>query len=192
MAPLNDFFDDEKDNRTEDNNDQPNAYQTEEDDNLEEKDLERSILTGNISDNDRPVREGQPMGGQSFGQNNNTPSGDDKNNPSQNAGYSNGYFSRTEPLEEHTEDENFTAENQDGRPDYDSAQSDTEVSNENPKPEKVERGDGENDRPHTEEGYQEGTADNDGPNIPGPNELPDQQKIGEDSDESTEADHIET
>ncbi len=51
-----------------------------------------------------------------------------------------------------------------------------------PKPEKVERGNGENDRPHKSEPYQEGTADNDGQqetNIPGPIELPDQQKVGE-------------
>jgi hypothetical protein len=37
----------------------------------------------------KPAREGQAMGGQSFGKNSNTPAGDDKNNPSQNAGYTN-------------------------------------------------------------------------------------------------------
>jgi hypothetical protein len=41
---------------------------------------------------------------------------------------------------------------------------------------------------------QQGTADNDGknndkPNIPGPLEVPDQQKVGEDNDEKY---HIET
>jgi hypothetical protein len=58
-------------------------------------------------DGTKPVTEGQPMGGQNFGKNNVTPSGDDKNNPSQNAGYTNAYFRRTEPAEEHTESNNF-------------------------------------------------------------------------------------
>jgi hypothetical protein len=60
-----------------------------------------------------------------------------------------------------------------------------------PKPEKVERGNGENDRPHKGDTYQEGTADNDQTNIPGPNEVPDQQKVGENIDDD-ERDHIET
>jgi hypothetical protein len=51
-----------------------------------------------------------------------------------------------------------------------------------PKPEKVERGNGENDRPQKGDTYQEGTADNDQTNIPGPNEVPDQQKVGENID----------
>ena len=70
----------------------------------------------------KPIREGQPTGGQKFGEENNTPSGDDKNNPSQNAGYSNEYFRRTEPSEEHPESTNFKPEDQEGEPDYDSAQ----------------------------------------------------------------------
>jgi hypothetical protein len=49
---------------------------------------------------------------------NNTPSGDDKNNPSQLAGYTNGYFKRTEPSDEHPENTNFKAEHQDGEPQY--------------------------------------------------------------------------
>jgi hypothetical protein len=114
------------------------------DDNLEEKDLQRSFTS---ADDTKPVMEGKPMGGENFGANNVTPSADDKNNPSQNAGYSNAYFARTEPGEEHPENSNF--------------------------------------KPDEENEYQEGTADNDGennakPNIPGPNELPDQQKVGED------------
>ncbi len=51
-----------------------------------------------------------------------------------------------------------------------------------PKPEVPERGNCENDRPHKSEPYYEGTDDNDGQqqtNIPGPIELPDQQKVGE-------------
>ena len=70
----------------------------------------------------KPIREGQPSGGQKFGEDNHTPSGDDKNNPSQNAGYSNEYFRRTEPSEEHPENSNFKPQDQEGEPDYDSAQ----------------------------------------------------------------------
>jgi hypothetical protein len=61
-----------------------------------------------------------------------------------------------------------------------------------PKPEKVERGNGENDRPHKGNTYQEGTADNESePNTPGPGEVPDQQKVGE-PDTGDDRDHIET
>jgi hypothetical protein len=82
-----------------DKNASPNAYRADEDnDNDEETEPD---------DQAKPVTEGQPMGGHSFGDNNVTPSGDDKNNPSQNAGYTNEYFRRTEPAEEHTESNNF-------------------------------------------------------------------------------------
>jgi len=65
------------------------------------------------------------------------------------------------------------------------------MENEEPKPEKVKRGNGENDRPH--KGGSQQSEDDDAPNIPGPNELPDQQKVGEDIDDDTyERDHIET
>jgi hypothetical protein len=131
----NDF---EKDKGTDQG--QPNAYRVDDDTNKEEKDLKHS---GEM----RPVSEGQPMGGQDFGSNNVISAGDDKNNPSQNAGYDNAYFKRTEPMEEHTESNNF--------------------------------------KPGDKQVYNEGTVDNDGesndkPNIPGPGELPDQQKVGED------------
>ena len=72
--------------------------------------------------NAHPIHEGQPMGGQNFGRDTHTTSGDDKNNPSQNAGHSNAYFARTEPSDEHPEDTNFKVKYQDGEPDYDSAQ----------------------------------------------------------------------
>jgi hypothetical protein len=124
------------------NNDQnkPNAYRVDDDNEDDE-----TLTNGDT----KPVTEGQPMGGQNFGADSVTPSGDDKNNPSQNAGYSNAYFGRTEPAEEHPENSNF-------KPDEDPT-------------------------------YQEGTADNDGesndkPNIAGPGEVPDQQKVGEDVD----------
>jgi hypothetical protein len=65
------------------------------------------------------------------------------------------------------------------------------VNSTEPKPEKVERGNGENDRPQKGDTYRERTADNDEPNIPGPNEVPDQQKVGEDADNEGK-EHIET
>jgi hypothetical protein len=144
------------------------------------------------STNSQVIREGQPAGGQNFGKNNNTSAANDKNNPSQYAGNSNAYFDRTEPSEEHPEDSNFKVPKQAGAPDYDKAQAYSATNTAEPKPEKVERGDGENDRPHKgENDYQEGTADNDNVNIPGPNELPDQQKVGEDVPDDGRA-HIET
>lgn len=165
-------------------NTKPNAWRVDEDDNLEQGDLE-----GRAGDADlNPVREGKPMGGHAFGENNLTPSGDDNNNPSQNAGNSNAYLARTEPSDEHPENTNFKAPGQGGRADYSEAQT---ISAESPKPEEVERGNGENDRPHKGDTYQEGTADNDGPNFPGPNELPDQQKVAEPINDD-DLDHNET
>jgi len=171
---------------------EPNAYRVKDDKNIEENALKRTFLFGKGDDHSNPT-EGQGVGGQNFEKNNLTPSGDDKNNPSQYAGYTNAYFARTEPSEEHPEDSNFTAENQSGMPDYSKAQ--PNASNDEPKPEKRERGNGENDRPHPQEEYNEGTDDDDGsgePNIPGPNELPDQQKVGEGNGEDDERVHIET
>lgn len=169
----------------------PNAWRVEDGDNITEEDLERHVYNETENAN-RDVKEGKPMGGQNFGQNNLTPAGDDKNNPSQNAGYSNAYFARTEPSEEHPEDTNFKSEYQNGAPDYNSAQLSSTLTNESPKPEKVERGDGENDRPHKDEAYEEGTADNDQVNNPGPNEVPDQQKVGENAESDDKDDHLET
>ncbi|SDS70050.1 hypothetical protein SAMN05216490_1638 [Mucilaginibacter mallensis] len=167
---------------------QPNAYRVNDSHTIEEKQLKKHYLFGKGDQHANPT-EGKGAGGQKFGQENLTPAGDDKNNPSQNAGYTNAYFARTEPSEEHPEDSNFTAKNQDGSPDYSKAR--PYASANEPKPEKRERGNGENDRPHPQEEYSEGTDDYDGtsePNIPGPNELPEQQKVGEDDDK----DHIET
>ena len=174
----------------ENDNQKPSAYRVEDDNNLEEKDLEKSFLFAGDSEINKPVMEGTGAGGGSFGQNNNTPSGNDANNPTRYAGNTNSYLARTEPLEEHPEDSNFTASDQDGSPDYNKAQSVLSASSETPKPEKVERGDGENDRPHPQETYQEGTADNDGANLAGYEEVPDQLKVGEDiSDEEFKKDH---
>ena len=83
---------------------------------------ENSQSTDSNKSQTKPVREGEPMGGQKFGESGNTYAGDDKNNPSQNAGYTNEYFRRTEPADEHTEDINFKVKEQEGLPDYDKAQ----------------------------------------------------------------------
>jgi hypothetical protein len=113
--------------------------------------------------------EGQGAGGHNFGKDGGTPMGDDKDNPSRNAGYNNAYFARVAPSEEDTGNNNFKAAHQEGEPDYDAAH---------------------------------GQANN-----PGPQEVPDQQKVGEDSQQETqeqedsssstqqsgeEKDHIET
>lgn len=82
----------------------------------------------------KPVREGEPMGGQKFGESGNTYAGDDKNNPSQNAGYTNEYFRRTEPSDENTEDINFKVKDQEGSPDYDKAQASMTPADQNGQP----------------------------------------------------------
>ena len=187
--PINHL--DDWDNHSNNATDKPNAWRVDDDKNLKESQLERNLY-GRSESNMKPVKEGEAMGGHSFGKNSNTPAGDDKNNPSQNAGYSNPYFARTEPLEEHPEDNNFKAKEQDGSPNYAKAQPYANWQNETPKPENPgERGNGENDRPHEETSYREGTVDNENePNIPGPNEVPDQQKVGEKV--INDDDHIET
>jgi len=166
---------------------QPKAYRVDDGKNIEEKDLEKSYLFGKGDFHPNPT-EGKGIGGKKFGEENKTPSGDDKNNPSRNAGYTNAYFARTEPSEEHPEDTNFKAQYQEGPPDYSKAQPQNTTE---PKPEKVERGNGENDRPNTTSPYREGKEEHgndDENNIPGPQELPDQQKVGEDDGKE----HIET
>ncbi|RYU92193.1 hypothetical protein EWM62_01800 [Mucilaginibacter terrigena] len=167
----------------------PTAYEVKDDDNLEEKDLRRTafMFGSEEKSGNEPGMEGNGEGGQSFGENSNTPSGDDKNNPSQNAGDNNGYFSRTEPSEEHPENNNFKDPNQLGQSNYTEStgaaptgQSDSE----NAAPAKYGTNESNNDtednRNQSQQSYQEGTADgNDDVNIPGPNETPDQQKVGE-------------
>ena len=173
-----------KDNQQQETNKiQPTATLVDDGTGLDEKDLKKSFLFG-INDTQTPT-EGKAAGGQNFGGENLTPAANDKNNPTQMAGHTNAYFDRNEPSEEHPEDSNFTAKHQEGAPDYSKAQAANATE---PKPDEVKRGDGENDRPHPQQPYTEGTDDSDGtngPNIPGPGELPDQQKVGED-------DHIES
>lgn len=175
------------------NNGQPGGRRVDNGAGLNEEDIEKTFLFGKGGNPANPT-EGKGAGGQNFGQENNTPAGNDKNNPTQMAGHTNAYFDRNEPSDEHPEDSNFTVKDQEGSPYYSKAQpNDTAMENTDPKPEKVERGNGENDRPHEQQPYYEGTDDNDGngdgkPNVPGPNEVPDQQKVGEDDGKE----HIET
>ncbi|MBD1392133.1 hypothetical protein [Mucilaginibacter glaciei] len=153
----------------------PTAYQVDDDSNLEQKDLERNFLFGKSEEKsaNEPDMEAEGTGGQRFGENNNTPSGDDKNNPSQNAGYSNAYFSRTEPSEEHPENSNFKDPNQSGQSNYTQANEATKTGASD-----SENTDNEAQK-QPEQSYVEGTADGKDTNIPGPNELPDQQKVGD-------------
>ena len=144
----------------------PEAYRVEEDNSLEEKDLKRTYLfgKGEMKDTRAPGMEGQGMGGQSFGKNNITPAGNDRDNPPQNAGEDNAYFKRTQPAQEHPEDENFVANNQEGSPRTGKEQPNIPGPNELPDQQKV----GEPTRqsrkgsPNPQEDYREGTADNDG------------------------------
>lgn len=172
----------------------PGGYRVDDDKNLDEKDLKTHYLFGDstVKDGNAPGMEGEGMGGQSFGQNNVTPAGDAR--PSQYAGYDNAYLNRTEPAQEHPENNNFKSAEQQGAPNYTQAQPKAEGGNENIKEERESGDSGANQpAPNT---YQEGTSDNDGkgngePNIPGPGELPDQQKVGEDNDGDHHP-HIET
>ncbi|MFA6088072.1 hypothetical protein [Mucilaginibacter sp.] len=143
----------------------PHGYRVEDDSNLEEKDLRRTYLFGKGNEEktgNEPNMEGNGTGGQRFGKSSDTPSGDDKNNPSQNAGYTNEYFRRTEPSDEHPENNNFKVPNQLGEPNY------TQAADAG----KTGQSDLENTGPTKDDEEKE-------INIPGPNELPDQQQVGE-------------
>jgi len=97
---------------------QPEAHRVDEGHETDEKDLKRPL---NFGAKTEPVKEGQAMGGHKFGEENHPPTGDDKNNPSQNAGYTNPYFARTKPSEEYPQDNNFKAPGQEGEPNYEQA-----------------------------------------------------------------------
>ncbi len=178
----------ENDLQNEQTQGKPNAYRVDDDDNLTEEDLQHGYPTSkdDMQKQDAPGMEGRGMGGQSFGENNLTPSGDDPNNPSQTAGYTNEYFRRTQPSEEHPENNNFKDPNQLGQSNYSAAM---DASHNGRSDEDAgQTTDSEGNQPakaESQQTYQEGTADDDGKgenkqaNIPGPNEVPDQQKVGE-------------
>jgi hypothetical protein len=145
---------------------EPNAHRVEDDHNLEEKDLKTKYLfgEGKMKSPDDPSMEGKGMGGQSFGENNVTPAGNDEANPPRNAGEGNPYFRRTQPAEEHPEDENFVPKNQEDAPGENDDQPNIAGPGELPDQQKVGEKEGEGDRriPNPQEEYREGTADNDG------------------------------
>ncbi|HTK19608.1 MAG TPA: hypothetical protein VL442_08855 [Mucilaginibacter sp.] len=149
----------------------PNAYRVDDANNLEEKDLKRTYLFGDakMKDADAPGMEGQGMGGQSFGENNITPAGNDKANPPQNAGEENAYFRRTQPAEEHPENENFVVQNQEEAPGTTKSRPNIAGPQELPDQQKVgeDTKQGNNYRPNPQEEYREGTADNDGQSTSG-------------------------
>lgn len=97
------------------NQPKPEAHRVDGDKNPNEKDLKRPL---NFGAHTEPVKEGKAMGGHKFGQEVHPPTGDDKNNPSQNAGYTNAYLAKTEPSEEYTDNNNFKAPGQEGEPNY--------------------------------------------------------------------------
>jgi hypothetical protein len=148
--------------------DKPNAYRVKDDKDLEEKDLKRTYLFGDakIKSTEDPGMEGQGMGGHSFGENNLTPAGNDEANPPQNAGEGNPYFRRTQPAEEHPEDENFVPRDQEGGP----GKSEPNIPGPQELPDQQKVGENisqqDEDKPNPEEEYREGTADNDGQRNP--------------------------
>lgn len=167
---------------------EPNVYRVEDDENLTEEDLQRGfpVSKDDMRKQDAPGMEGHGMGGENFGKNNLTPSGDDQANPSQTAGYTNEYFRRTQPAEEHPENSNFTDPSQAGQSNYGQVMDATNhTGRSDQQPDKGNQDDQTGQQPHPQQPYREGTADNDGTgedkqvNVPGPNELPDQQKVGE-------------
>lgn len=173
-------------NRPEHHNDKPNAYRVDDDNNETEKDLERNYLFGDseMKSPDDEGMEGNGMGGQNFGRNNITPAGNDEANPSQLTGDNNAYFNRTQPAEEHPENSNFKDPNQAGNANYSNAMNASQNGrSDEDSGAQTESSDG---KPNPQQPYQEGTADDDGDsdkkqqtNIPGPNEVPDQQRVGE-------------
>jgi hypothetical protein len=102
----------------------PTAYRDDQGKHTKEKDLKRPFLFGDSQQKDRtaPGMEGEGMGGHKFGEDSAPPTGNAPNNPSQNAGDTNAYLSRTRPSEEHPENNNFKVEEQQGEPNYDGAQ----------------------------------------------------------------------
>jgi len=147
-----------KENETPENQDsakstQPNAYRVEDKNDLEEKDLKRTYLfgKGKMKSATDPGMEGQGMGGHNFGKNNLTPAGNDEANPPEYAGEGNAYFRRTQPAEEHPEDENFVTKDQEGEPGKNEGQ--PTAAGESPREQKT---------PNAQEKYREGTADDDG------------------------------
>jgi hypothetical protein len=107
-----------------DNQAKPQAHRVDDDKAVEEKDLKRSYIFGDgfNKDANAPGMEGEGAGGGDFGKSSTPPTGNDRANPSQNAGNTNARLGLTHPFEEHTENNNFKDQNQQGEPDYEKAQ----------------------------------------------------------------------
>jgi hypothetical protein len=133
------------------------GYEVKDDDNLDESDLKRTIFGGEDANPDKPGYESHGMGGQAFGEISETRSGDDLANPS-----------RTEPLQEHPENQNIKPQDQQGEPDMNQGKEEVPGYREEPDQQKV--GGVEQDNGVT----QEGTSDADG----------DQQKVGQDDSDT--------
>jgi len=104
--------------------------------------------------------EGQGMGGHNFGKGGKiTPMGDDRDNPSRNAGYSNAYFAREAPLDEDTANNNFKAAHQQGEPDYDNAQKPTNIPGPQEVPDQQKVGDSDSHQESQQQTYHEPELD---------------------------------
>lgn len=164
-----------------DSHTKPSAHRVDDDDNADEASLRRNyIIGGEMKDANAPGMEGEGMGGEQFGGTSQPPTGDDPANPSRNAGYSNGYFSRTAPLEEHPENNNFKDQAQQGEPDYQQAQSTTPGRDDEQGQSAGEQGNtSEPGKADFKEEDQKGPDyGSNSPEVAGPNEIPEQQKVG--------------
>jgi hypothetical protein len=154
----------------------PSATRVDDDGNADEASLKRNyIIGGEMKNANAPGMEGEGMGGHKFGHENHPPTGDDPANPSRNAGYTNGYLARTEPLQERPEDNNFKAQHQQGEPNYQTAKS-PEPNKDNQQ--EQQNTDGQSNTEHDEQHHHRQDYGSDAPEIPGPNEKPEQQKVG--------------
>jgi hypothetical protein len=174
---LNDeeFLSEDNNHPEQQENKKPNAYRVDDDDNLTEDDLQHGFPASknDMKKQDAPGMEGHGMGGQNFGENSLTPSGDDEANPLLNAAYINAHFKQTQPAEEHLESNHFKDPDQLGQLNDNAAA----VAAANRRPD--EGSDGTTNVCdyilQTRKTYQEGTADNHKKHdsMPGPNEIPD-------------------
>lgn len=165
------------------NDTKPNAYRVDDDDNVDEASLRKNYgIGGQMKNANAPGMEGEGMGGHKFGGTSNPPTGDDPANPSRNAGYTNGYLAKTEPSEEVPENNNFKSQHQEGEPDYHTAKSPSPTQQNNQQGESSigeQSNTSEPGKADYHEEYRRGPDyGSDAPEIPGPNEKPDQQKVG--------------
>lgn len=158
-------------------NAKPNAYRVDDDGNADEASLRKNYLTGGqMKSANAPGMEGEGMGGHKFGNENHPPTGDDPANPSRNAGYTNGYFARTEPSQEQPENNNFKSPQQQGEPNYHTAKSPNPDENKNQQ--EQQGNSGQSNTEHDEQHHHKQDYGSDAPEIPGPGEKPEQQKVG--------------